>query len=95
LGELVLRHYSGTINIDSGVGLEVRDFGRFFVENVLEAKDIEWIMHITKHPTLSIADLLKLNKEFLTIPPREVQISHKIRFFDFFRKLSRLVWGRD
>jgi nucleoside-diphosphate-sugar epimerase len=68
LGELVLRRYSGTINIASGVGQEVGDFARFFVETVLEAKDIDWRTSITSDPTFSIADLSKLNKEFLNDP---------------------------
>jgi nucleoside-diphosphate-sugar epimerase len=65
LGELILRRYSGIINIASGVGQKVGDFARFFVESVLDAKDIEWRMSITNHPTFSIADLSKLKMEFL------------------------------
>jgi nucleoside-diphosphate-sugar epimerase len=64
LSELVLRRYSGVINVASGVGQEVGDFARFFVENVLDAKDIEWRMSTTNHPTFSIADLSKLKNEF-------------------------------
>jgi nucleoside-diphosphate-sugar epimerase len=70
LFELVIRRYSGTINVASGVGLEVGAFARYFVETVLEAKDIEWRMSISKQPTFSIADLSKLNREFQTKPPR-------------------------
>jgi GDP-4-dehydro-6-deoxy-D-mannose reductase len=68
LGELVLRRYSGVINIASGVGMEVGDFARMFVETVLDVKEIEWRMSITSHPTFSVADLSKLKEEFLDDP---------------------------
>jgi GDP-4-dehydro-6-deoxy-D-mannose reductase len=64
LGEMVSNQYHGIINIASGIGLEVGKFAKYFVESVLEAKDVEWRTTVSNSPTYSIADVSKLKKEF-------------------------------